>query len=73
MIFMLQPVAEWSTVLPPLLISVLFLYRKKHIHGFMEKRALHTRVHIARYAHTNEDFDKIAGTISLTNDYLLTT
>ena len=41
---------------------------KSHVHNVLEKLALHTRVQIARYAHTNEDFDKIVGGISLIDD-----
>ena len=41
---------------------------KSHVHNILEKLALHTRVQIAKYAHTNEDFDRIAGTISLIDD-----
>jgi two-component system response regulator DegU len=41
---------------------------KSHVHNILEKLALHTRVQIARYAHTNEDFDRIAGAISLIDD-----
>lgn len=41
---------------------------KSHVHNILEKLALHTRVQIAKYAHTNEDFDQIAGGISLIDD-----
>jgi DNA-binding NarL/FixJ family response regulator len=37
---------------------------KSHVHNILEKLALHTRVQITRYAHTSENFDKIAGSIS---------
>ncbi|HVO73445.1 MAG TPA: response regulator transcription factor [Ignavibacteriaceae bacterium] len=41
---------------------------KSHVHNILEKLALHTRVQIARFAHTSEDFDKAAGSISLIED-----
>jgi DNA-binding NarL/FixJ family response regulator len=41
---------------------------KSHVHNVLEKLALHTRVQIARYAHTSEDFEDIANTISLINE-----
>jgi two-component system, NarL family, response regulator DegU len=41
---------------------------KSHVHNILEKLALHTRVQIARYAHTSEDFEDIANTISLINE-----
>ena len=41
---------------------------KSHVHNILEKLALHTRVQIAKYAHTSEDFKVIADTISLMNE-----
>jgi len=41
---------------------------KSHVHNILEKLALHTRVQIAKYAHTTEDFTGIADTISLIDD-----
>ncbi len=41
---------------------------KSHVHNILEKLALHTRVQIAKYAHTSEDFDEIANRISLIDD-----
>jgi DNA-binding NarL/FixJ family response regulator len=41
---------------------------KSHVHNILEKLALHTRVQIAKYAHTAEDFKDIADTISLIDD-----
>ena len=38
---------------------------KSHVHNILEKLALHTRVQIARYAHTTESFREIAENISL--------
>jgi DNA-binding NarL/FixJ family response regulator len=38
---------------------------KSHVHNILEKLALHTRVQIARYAHTSERLQDIAGTITL--------
>ncbi len=41
---------------------------KSHVHNILEKLALHTRVQIAKYAHTSEDFKTIADTITLLDD-----
>jgi DNA-binding NarL/FixJ family response regulator len=41
---------------------------KSHVHNILEKLALHTRVQIARFAHTSEDFEDVANTISLMNE-----
>jgi DNA-binding NarL/FixJ family response regulator len=41
---------------------------KSHVHNVLEKLALHTRVQIAKYAHTNEDFDKIVSDITMIED-----
>jgi len=41
---------------------------KSHIHNILEKLALHTRVQIARYAHTSEDFGPAANTGSPTGE-----
>ena len=41
---------------------------KSHIHNILEKLALHTRVQIARYAHTSERFQDVASTITLMNE-----
>jgi len=41
---------------------------KSHVHNILEKLALHTRVQIAKYAHTTEDFKMIADTITLIDD-----
>jgi len=41
---------------------------KSHVHNILEKLALHTRVQIAKYAHTTEDFKTIADTITLMDD-----
>lgn len=41
---------------------------KSHVHNILEKLALHTRVQIARYAHTSERFKTIADTVSLINE-----
>jgi two-component system response regulator DegU len=41
---------------------------KSHVHNILEKLALHTRVQIAKYAHTTEGFQDIADTISLIDD-----
>lgn len=38
---------------------------KSHVHNILEKLALHTRVQIAKYAHTTEDFSTTANIISL--------
>jgi len=41
---------------------------KSHVHNILEKLALHTRVQIAKYAHTTEEFKNIANSISLIDD-----
>lgn len=41
---------------------------KSHVHNILEKLALHTRVQIAKYAHTTEEFKEIADSISLIED-----
>jgi DNA-binding NarL/FixJ family response regulator len=41
---------------------------KSHVHNILEKLALHTRVQIAKYAHTTEGFKDIADRISLIDD-----
>lgn len=41
---------------------------KSHVHNILEKLALHTRVQIAKYAHTSERFQEIAKTISLMDE-----
>jgi two-component system, NarL family, response regulator DegU len=41
---------------------------KSHVHNILEKLALHTRVQIAKYAHTTEDLKEIADSISLIDD-----
>ena len=41
---------------------------KSHVHNILEKLALHTRVQIAKYAHTTEEFKEIADSISLIDD-----
>ena len=41
---------------------------KSHVHNILEKLSLHTRVQIARYAHTSESFQDIANTNSLMNE-----
>ena len=38
---------------------------KSHVHNILEKLALHTRVQIAKYAHTTDSFKDIADSISL--------
>ena len=38
---------------------------KSHVHNILEKLALHTRVQIAKYAHTTEGYQDIADSISL--------
>jgi two-component system response regulator DegU len=38
---------------------------KSHVHNILEKLALHTRVQIAKYAHTSEDFSTTTDIISL--------
>ncbi len=38
---------------------------KSHVHNILEKLALHTRVQIAKYAHTTQNFQDVANTISL--------
>ncbi len=40
---------------------------KSHIHNILEKLALHTRVQIAKYAHTSNDYNESIKSIS--NDY----
>jgi two-component system response regulator DegU len=41
---------------------------KSHVHNILEKLALHTRVQIAKYAHTTEGYQDIADSISLIDD-----
>jgi two-component system response regulator DegU len=41
---------------------------KSHVHNILEKLALHTRVQIAKYAHTSESFQDVANAISLINE-----
>ncbi|HMD13987.1 MAG TPA: response regulator transcription factor [Bacteroidota bacterium] len=41
---------------------------KSHVHNILEKLALHTRVQIAKYAHTSEHFQDLADSISLMNE-----
>jgi len=41
---------------------------KSHVHNILEKLALHTRVQIARYAHTSESFQDVASTVSLIDE-----
>jgi DNA-binding NarL/FixJ family response regulator len=41
---------------------------KSHVHNILEKLALHTRVQIAKYAHTTEEFKDIEDSISLIDD-----
>lgn len=38
---------------------------KSHVHNILEKMALHTRVQIAKYAHTSKEFKDIANSVSL--------
>jgi len=38
---------------------------KSHIHNILEKLALHTRVQIAKYAHTSDSYNSIIQSISL--------
>jgi DNA-binding NarL/FixJ family response regulator len=38
---------------------------KSHVHNILEKLALHTRVQIARFAHTSESFQAVASSITL--------
>lgn len=38
---------------------------KSHIHNILEKLALHTRVQIAKYAHTSDDYNSAVKSISL--------
>jgi DNA-binding NarL/FixJ family response regulator len=41
---------------------------KSHIHNILEKLALHTRVQIAKYAHTSSDYNAAIESISLIKD-----
>jgi two-component system response regulator DegU len=41
---------------------------KSHVHNILEKLALHTRVQIAKYAHTTEGFKEVVDSISLIDD-----
>jgi DNA-binding NarL/FixJ family response regulator len=41
---------------------------KSHVHNILEKLALHTRVQIARYAHTAGNLSDVASTITLMNE-----
>jgi DNA-binding NarL/FixJ family response regulator len=38
---------------------------KSHVHNILEKMALHTRVQIAKYAHTSKEFKDTADSVSL--------
>ncbi len=37
---------------------------KSHIHNILEKLAMHTRVQIAKYAHTSNSYNALIGSIS---------
>lgn len=41
---------------------------KSHVHNILEKLALHTRVQIARYAHTSKDFQDIVSSVTLMDE-----
>lgn len=41
---------------------------KSHVHNILEKLALHTRVQIARFAHTSDHLQDIANTISFLDE-----
>jgi len=41
---------------------------KSHVHNVLEKLALHSRVQIAKYAHTSKEFKKVIESISLLDD-----
>lgn len=41
---------------------------KSHIHNILDKLALHTRVQIAKYAHTSEEFKTAVNSISLISE-----
>jgi two-component system NarL family response regulator len=41
---------------------------KSHVHNILEKLALHTRVQIARHAHTSDDFSSARNILSLADD-----
>ena len=41
---------------------------KSHIHNILEKLALHTRVQIAKYAHTSDNYNTAIKSISLLDD-----
>ena len=41
---------------------------KSHVHNVLEKLALHSRVQIAKYAHTSKEFKKVIESISFLDD-----
>ena len=41
---------------------------KSHVHNVLEKLALHSRVQIAKYAHTSQEFQNVIDSISLLDD-----
>jgi len=41
---------------------------KSHVHNVLEKLALHSRVQIAKFAHTSKEFKKVVESVSLLND-----
>ncbi len=41
---------------------------KSHVHNILEKMTLHTRVQIAKYVHTNEEYKDTADSVSLLDD-----
>ena len=41
---------------------------KSHVHNILEKMALHTRVQIATYAHSSQEYKDTAGSVSLPDD-----
>jgi DNA-binding NarL/FixJ family response regulator len=41
---------------------------KSHVHNILEKLALHSRVQIAKYAHTSKSFKEIADSVSLLDE-----
>jgi DNA-binding NarL/FixJ family response regulator len=41
---------------------------KSHVHNILEKLTLHTRVQIAKYAHTTDSFRSVSDSVSLIDD-----
>jgi DNA-binding NarL/FixJ family response regulator len=41
---------------------------KSHVHNILEKLAIHNRIEIAKYAHTDDEYNKLKNSISLMDE-----